>query len=212
MVIGYKYDGIANLLSDKIKTTVYHELTHAAQYNQLGDGWYTNFVNSEIAEIVATYITNKQYRPYGTGGDGLAPIIALGESWAYYIGHYFANKTYGFNSSDVKEQGITYQNHYPLSNLSSHLNLLEDFNPFRTYDVFHWIPQGLFYDLNDTRNDNSFNSSAVIDQVSNFSNQQMFNAFSYGITTLQNYRANFIRLNPNNQTSQLTTLFSQYGY
>lgn len=92
--------------------------------------------------------------------------------------------------------------------MSSHLNLLEDFDPSRTYDPFHWIPQGLFYDLMDSRNENS----PVVDQVSGYTNQQMFNALDNDIYNLSNYKNRLLLENGNNQSSQVTQLFFQYGY
>lgn len=210
IVIGYRYTDINSLLSDHVKETVYHALTHAAQYNQLGNTWYSNFVNSEIIEVASTFTST--YKPYGPGTDTYGPIIGLGESWAYYLGHYFSNKKYGLSSSNFYEQGKTYTNNSPLSGFGSHPNLLEDFDPNYITDPLKWIPQGLYYDLNDNRNDRTFNLNAIIDQVSGFTNQQMYNAFNASITTLQACRSNLILLNPNNQTAQVTSLFSKYGY
>ena len=82
-------------------------------------------------------------------------------------------------------------------------------SPFRTYDPFHWIPQGLFYDLNDNRNETG---NPVIDQVSGYTNQQMFNAFQSTIYTLQNYRIRLLQTTTNSTSGFVPNLFSQYGY
>ena len=217
MVIGYKYTtgsslDITQLLSDRIKETTYHELTHSAHYASLGNTWYTTFVTAEEYEIVANLSSG--YSPYGDGTNStFSPIIALGESWAYYMGHYLANKRYGSNSSTQNEQGIYYYNGYPLSGFSSHLNLLEDFSPYRLPDPFHWIPQGLFYDMMDARNEQKLTGGPVDDNVSDYyTNQKFFNAFSSSITTLGSYKTNLLNQNGNNQSPQVTSLFSQYGY
>jgi len=137
-----------------------------------------------------------------------SPILR--EAWAYHMGHFLANKRYGSNSSIQNEQGIYYYNGYPLSGFSSHFNLLEDFDPVnRPNDPFRWIPQGLFYDMIDVRNENV----PVVDQVSGYyTNQKMFIAFSSSITTLGSYKTNLLNQNGNNQSTQVTSLFSQYGY
>ncbi len=128
-------------------------------------------------------------------------------------GHFLANRQYGMNSGISVEQGIGYTNNNPVNLLSSHLNLLEDFSPFRTNAPFHWIPQGLFYDLNDNRNDNLFNQQAVTDQVTGYTNAQMFSAFQSTIYTLQNYRVRLLQINNNNNNpTPVINLFSQYGY
>ena len=104
-------------------------------------------------------------------------------------GAFLGDKTYGLNSSISVEQGIGYINNSPVAGLSSHLNLLEDFSPYRTGDAFHWIPQGLFYDMMDTRNENS----PVVDQVSGYTNQQMFSTFQSNIYTLQDYKMRLLQ-------------------
>lgn len=175
-----------------IKDNTYHELTHSAHYAALGSSWYGGFVNAEISEIEQTFLFDNGYLPYGRGDKAASPVIALGEGWAYYMGHYLADKTYGFNSSQSDEQ---------------------DFSPYRLPDHFHWIPQGLFRDLNDARNEQKATGGPVDDNVSNFTNQQMFNAFQSSISTLQDYRVNLIQQNPTNPTTpQVTNLFFQYDY
>lgn len=209
--ISYNID-FSRLTSDWLKETAYHELTHTAHYTALGIAWYRNFVDKEVSEIISNF-GNSTYSPYGGGNNSYSsPVIALGESWAYYMGHYLADRTYGLNSSQSDEQGIGYTNNNPLPGLSSHLNLLEDFSPYRLPDPFHWIPQGLFYDLMDTRNEQKLTGGPVDDNVSNYTNQQMFNAFQSTIFTLQDYRIKLIQQNLNNQTTQVTNLFFQYGY
>ena len=132
------------------------------------------------------------------------------ESWAYCMGHFLSDRTYGTNADNLVEQGIFYQNNNPVAGLSSHLNLLEDFSPFRNNDPFRWIPQGLFYDLRDSRNEPG---NPVFDQVSGYTNQQMFNAFQSTINTLQDYRVRLLQLNNNNNNPTFViNLFNQYGY
>jgi hypothetical protein len=101
------------------------------------------------------------------------------------MGHCLKNRNCGILSCNFGEQGKTYSNEIPVLVLNSNLNLLEDFNPQRTADPFRWIPQGLFYDLNDNRNEAP---NPVIYNVSNYSNQQFFNALDGDISNLQNFR------------------------
>jgi len=216
VIIGYSLPSGFNFFnaykSDELKETTYHELTHAAHYAKLGSSWYTQFLNSEVTGIVNN-VFNTTYSPYGNGGASYSPIIALGESWAYYMGHFMADLRYGSgNSSQQIEQGIGYQNNSPVTSLSSHLNLLEDFNPSRTGDPFHWIPQGIFYDLSDSRNDILFSSVAVSDQVSGYTNQQMFNTFQSTIYSLQDYRIRLLQTTTNSTSAFVPNLFTQYGY
>lgn len=102
----------------------------------------------------------------------------------------------------------------PINLLSSHLNLLENFDPTRNADPFHWIPTGLFYDMIDTRNDATAIPRIVNidDQVSGYTNQKFFNAFNSSIATLGNYKTNLLQQNGNSQSVQINSLFTQYGY
>ena len=210
VTISYSAPGsfYGDLHSDHLKETIYHELTHTAHYAALGGGWYSSFVNSEISQIISNF--NSGASPYGTKNTIDAPIIAVGESWAYHMGEYLADKRYGTSSSQtyVGEQGIGYTNS-TIPNYSSHLTALELFDPNDPNDPFNWIPKGVYFDLIDIRNENS----PVVDQVSSFTNQQLFNAFNSGITTIQLYRTNLQQQNTTNPSSTLVpNLFQQYGY
>jgi hypothetical protein len=131
------------------------------------------------------------------------------------MGHFLTNRKYGAASGGFDEQGNTYMNNSPVAGLSSNLNLLEDFNPRRTVeDPFYWIPQGLFYDLMDNRND--FNAVPqrvpIIDNVFGFTNQQLFNALDADISNLPAYRSRLLNENANNQAAGVTTIFQFYEY
>lgn len=208
VTVGYnlsKNDVTAN--SDQLSEVMFHEQTHAAHYNKVGNAWWQDFVNSEFSEMIAPGPF-----PYGDGTTTNSPIIALGESWAYHMGHFMTDVKYGVNSGSLQEQGINYLNNNPVFGLSSHLNLLEDFSPYRTYDPFHWIPQGLYYDLIDGRNEQRLTGGPVDDNVSNYSNQQLFNALQADIYNLQTYQARLLQTTANSSSAFVPNLFSQYGY
>jgi hypothetical protein len=195
-----------------IKTTVYHELTHSAHYVKLGNSWYSQFVGAEVNEVINTFFSSN--KPYGDGSNTFdSPIIALGESWAYHIGEFFADREYGAASQPAGEQFTNYRNG-DITGLNSHLIALENYDPHLTGYPFDWIPKGLFYDMMDTRNDiNSVPRIVSInDQVTGYTNQQFFNAFSSNITDLTAYRQNLLQQNGNNQSPQVINLFQQYGY
>lgn len=147
--------------------------------------------------------------PYGTKTDGNSGIIALGEGWVYYMGRHLTDQRYGSLCGQERTPQFTYSNNNPVLGLSSQINALEGFNPTFTANPFYWIPQGLFYDLRDPRNDLGF---PIIDEVSNYTNQQMFSALSSSTTSLSSYKTSLLTLNNNNQSTQVTSLFTQYGY
>ncbi|MEO6358137.1 MAG: hypothetical protein ABIU77_04415 [Ferruginibacter sp.] len=207
ITIGWGYGSTAAVLSDNVKGNIYHELTHTVQYQNLGTAWYTSLFNAEVTEILTS--ANK---PYSPGTDANGPIIALGESWAYYMGHYMADKTYGTSASCQKEQ----RGASPTCNFNAtghpHIDVEENFNPNLGTDPFKWIPQGVYQDLRDNTNE-ILPLGFVNDNVSNFTNQQMAAAFQSNIFTLQDYKAKLILLNPTNTTiAQVNNFFVQYHY
>lgn len=201
-------DDYTDFFSDDLKTTAYHELAHSSHYAALGNSWYSQFMTAEIDEIINNFTSGNS--PYGDGSNqNNSPIIALGESWAYHAGQFLADRQYGANSHEAHEQFTSYLNG-DIAGLNCHLIALENFDPFLTTYPFRWIPKGLYYDLMDTRNDlNAVPRFTVIDdQVGGYTNQQFFNAFNSGITSLQAYRQNLV----NGNNSQVINLFQQYGY
>lgn len=208
----YSFARLATMESDRVKETMYHELTHAAHYQKLGNAWYTTFVNMVLMANVSNLLSG--YAPYGDGTNPtFSPIIALGEGWAYYIGHYMANLQYGITASCQSEQDNlpgtvwcgTHGTHHP------HLDVLEHFNPNLTADRFEWIPQGLFYDLWDPANELK-PSAPVDDNVAGYSNAQMFNAFSNNIYNLQVYKTNLLAITSNPTSINVSQLFAEYHY
>ncbi len=207
MIVSYNRNGDTRN-SAQMAELLYHELTHAAHCQKAGNVWYKQLVVGEFNESFLGFLTPGE-RPYGTATGFYAGYIGLAESWAGYIGHTFTNSKYGNNSPQFNEQGNGYTLDNPVFGLSSNLNLLEDFSPLRTNDPFRWIPQGLFYDLFDIRNETG---NPIIDNVSNYTNQQLFDAIDSDIITMQEYRQRLIQENNNNQSAQVTNLFAQYNY
>lgn len=52
----------------------------------------------------------------------------------------------------------------------------------------------------------------IDDQVSGYTNAKFFNAFTSNIYTLGSYKVNLLQQNGNNQSIQINSLFTQYGY
>ena len=85
---------------------------------------------------------SNQNPPYGNGDQGaISDIIAVGESWAFHMGHFMADLKYATTPQiEVREQQILYRNGDLVdgstiitTGLSAHVNLLEDFSPLRYY-------------------------------------------------------------------------------
>ena len=88
------------------------------------------------------------------------------------------------------------------------MNAIEDFSPSRMNEVFRWIPEGIYYDMFDLRNE----ATPVIDNVSGYTNQQLFQALGPNVKSMPQYRVRVLLENNNNQSAQVIQLFSQYNY
>jgi hypothetical protein len=195
--------------SDHVKALMYHEMSHAAHFQKVGQQWWNSLVYAEEFTI-------KQWRlypdlvPYGNGTDGTASeYISLAESWAEHLARVMCDRAYGANSRLVLGYTRNYNNDDPVQGLSSHLNYLEDYDPNDLNNPFHWIPEGLYYDLFDVRNEQAF---PIADGVQNFSNGQMFSALEADVNSMPQYRERLIGQNPNSQTNEVRNLFNQYHY
>ena len=203
--------------SSGITETMFHELTHAAHYNKVGNAWWNDFVDGELNNIIWNSTDNP---PYGNGDQGaISGIIATGESWAYHMGHFMTDLKYVANSNPTFNQGFEYRNGdirqggtiVAVTGLNVHVNLLEDFDNHRTIDPDRWISQGIYYDLIDNRNDVLFDRVLLDDQVAGYTNQQFFNALDTDIRSLPGFRVRLLNENGNNQAAGVNTIFTFYN-
>jgi hypothetical protein len=204
-------NGNNSMLSDHIVSITYHELSHAAHYNKVGNTTYTQFVNAEITEIANYSICcNSTTDPYGPGTDAVSPIIALGEGWAYHMGHYMADIKYGVNGSCESEEN---QLNCPNSTKTAHphIDVLETFDPGLLTYSFHWIPKGLMLDLMDNTPNETY-GTGLPDQVSGYTNQQIFNALQSDVKSVGDFKARLLQQNNNSQQVQVDNLVQFYGY
>lgn len=207
--ITYGYGGDGKfLVTDQYNELVMHELAHASHYRKVGALWWARF---GIAES-----SNEGEGPYGQCCTEKAAITALGEAWAYYIGHLFTDQRYGLQSTTFPEQGvidqfdhvILFSNQYELS---SHLYFLESFNPRRHEDPSSWVPKGLFYDMSDGLSER-FTSSRIIDEVEGFTSAQFLGVMTRDVKNIQEFKQRFIEFYGRQQEKQINRLFAQYGY
>ena len=205
MFIDYNFP-LYSFKSDVLKETVYHELSHASHYSKL-PVWYAQFVAAELSEAIS-WNGSIKYSPYGQGNNQYSPIIALGEAWGYHMGHYLANLRYGPLASCTRENQYAY---CPNGISFPHIDVLENWNPnYNNGDFFRWIPKGLMEDMMDGGIEPQ--ASGVVDNVSGFTIQELFNGLQSDVISPQNYRDRLIQQNLNNQSTQISQLFSQYNY
>ena len=211
MAIDYHRADMTRFTSDFIKEDVYHECSHASQYVYSGNSWYGDFVSALLAEIVAHPGNQDPLNPYGSGTTNNSPIIALGESWGYHIGHFVTDQRYGATAICQSEQdggAVCCNTNF---NGRPHIDVLEQFIPTLATDRFRWIPKGLMNDLMD--NVGEPGATFVNDQVFGYTIQQIFTALQSDVSTMAQYRARLLAQNPGNPTNvNVNALFASYGY
>jgi hypothetical protein len=208
MGLGYHTENV--WASNRVKDLMFHELAHAAHFNKVGDNYWHDFVFAESFTLSANgYMGNNA--PYGLGTDGaISDIISVAESWAEHVAQVFCDRQYNpFITFKIK-QGHEYSDGEFVPGLSSHLNAIEDFSPNRVIDPFRWIPEGIYYDLFDDRNDNNFNVILPIDNINGFTNQQFFSALDNDVRSMPQFRTRFLAENGFNQA--VVNLFTEYHY
>jgi hypothetical protein len=207
MTLGYRVR--VQWSSDRIKALMYHEMTHAAHFQKVGQQWWNSLVYAEEFTITGSPAA---LDPYGNGTDGVASeYISVAESWAEYLARVMCDRQYGASSQEVLGWTRNYFNNIPRP-LTSHLNYLEDYDPHDANNPFRWIPEGLYYDLFDANNETIGTGGPVNDGVAGYTSSQMFNALDADVTSMPQYRTRLLQENGNNQLPQVIDLFAQYGY
>lgn len=196
------------LTTDRYSELVYHELSHAAHYGQVGNDWWLQLGVSEAINSGDGY--------YGDGNTRFAPRIALAEGWAFFLGHFMADREWGMESTAFPEQGSFKKNSDLLTfesvgEMSSHAHFLEAFAPARKEDPDRWIPKGLFWDLMDGPTE-SFQDSHVVDQVSGLTPEQMFRMLTPDVKSMLDYKTSLLRWYGKGQKAEIIDLLRYYGY
>jgi len=203
MGLGYHTQNV--WASNQVKDLMYHELAHAALFNKVGDNYWHDFVFAESFTLTANgYLGNNA--PYGLGTDGaISDIISVGESWAEHVAQIFSDLQYaGFTTTKIK-QNILYNDGFPTF-FTSHINAIEDFSPNRANDPFRWIPEGIYYDMFDARNE--FNP--IVDGVNGYTNLQFFNALDVDVRSMPQFRQRLFLETGFNPA--VVNLFTEYNY
>jgi len=208
--IKYGYGGDpAYLTTDRYDELVYHELSHAGHYSQVGNNWWLKLGIAESKNPGAGF--------YGDCCTNYSFRIALAEGWAYFMGHYLSDKKWKLKSSPFPEQGdfTLGKNFLQFANqngLSSHSCFLESHNPRRREDPDRWIPKGLFYDLCDSVEEKFPVASQITDEVSGYKVEQLYKAMQPEVESILDFKYRLLKDNNDHQHTAVMRLFAGYGY
>ena len=192
--------GIRYLQSDDLKSLAYHEIAHTSHYMLVGPDYWSKLVAAEVAAD-----------GHGNQFSNDAGRIAICESWAEYLGgHHYVHRTYGATNSVPRDWEI---------------NLERTWN-----ETVNHITVGLHHDLVDEGEPTFFNSQSssvvsacnqdeldictiVEDQVSEFTNAQIFQSIPRQVTNIEQFRQRLITTqlsNTANSVNQINALFDSY--
>jgi hypothetical protein len=92
--------------------------------------------------------------------------------------------------------------------------IAKKYSPNRLTDPHRWIPEGIYYDMMDFRNDRLVVKPTVeiTNEVNWFTNLQFNNALESNVKSMPAFRTRFIQQNGNGQLTQINTLFTWYNY
>ena len=132
-----------------------------------------------------------------TSGSGR---IAVVESWGFFIGNTFNGLKYSARFDISNRERAQLENNIPVDNIS-----VQRWNTGSQ----GWIPIGLPHDLIDVGEPAS---TGVVDNVSGYSIQGLFNGYQPGVTTVQGLRQEILNRNGNSQAAQVNALVTSYRY
>ncbi len=185
--------------SDQLKLLAYHEIAHASHFTQVGGNYWEQLV-------LQTAFAGGHGTANTTTATGLIEIC---ESWAEYLAHDYANRTYRVSS-------------FPLN--PTYEEIIE-----RTWnETQDHIPIGLHHDLVDVGepvlfpgtpitltacNQEGGGCGTINDNVFGFTHEQMFGCLNSSIMTIAQYQGcletNQLN-NTGNTVAQLNDLFNSY--
>ncbi|MBX2928363.1 MAG: hypothetical protein KF852_11050 [Saprospiraceae bacterium] len=184
--------GINLQSSDRLKSTAFHELAHASHSTVVSGSYWRTLIDSEIVAI----LTNNG-DPWGNAQSPGAGVIAVCESWAEHIGMTFTHRIYGVQNS-VPDDWL--------------LNLERTRN-----DDLNHVPIGLYHDLIDDTPDiveacdrDPFVCGPINDQVSGFTNGQLFSLLNDDIFSPAAYRNRLLQISNPATHSAINNLFDSY--
>lgn len=125
--------------NERLAQIAFHELAHAMHYRRAGNNYWIDYIKATLA---ANPVAGN---PYGNGQNADDGNVAVGESWAEFLGTNHAIRRYG-NDAQKNRTSLFFWNG----------NFLTQFqpNPFlqeneRWFFGGNWIPSGFYNDLQD---------------------------------------------------------------
>lgn len=159
--------------SARLMQTAFHELGHGSHFRRAGQGYWIDF-------IAATLFPTGNCGGYGCGTGTDDGNVAVGESWAEFIGtnHALRNHLNGQKESVWAGGFIRF----------------DDALERETWFFNNWIPTGIYNDLMDVNNTDPFENTW--DRTGGLTIQQLYQALGPNIDFPCDYHFEILRLYP----------------
>ena len=175
------------LYSNRLMHTLFHELGHGSHFQNAGHLYWINY-------IIATLSPGTTCPGYGCGGGSNDGKIAVGESWAEFIGTTHALRHHP-NGQKINFAGTTF---IPYN------QALETEEAF----VNVWIPTGIFHDLIDIANTDP---SENWDQTGGLTISQLYQGLGPNTNHICDFHLRMFTLFPWLGQNQLENIFAFHG-
>jgi hypothetical protein len=172
---------------ERLAQTAFHELGHAMHYSRAGNGYWYDYI---AATLRADPIPGN---PYGNGLGVDDGNVAVGESWAEFIGTNHVIRRYGTDALKTATflRADIFGN--PLPEYQA--------NPFLQENEFYffggqWIPYGFYHDLIDDSQIPITNPERFWDRVNGITIRQLYMALGSDEDLMCDYLWTFLQQNP----------------
>ncbi len=203
MTIGLAQDSPPTFYSSRIMQICFHELSHASQFLQVGNAWYTAL---QWTEAFGGGNNNVNGNPYGNNNYPNSGYVQLAESWSEFMGTTYENRLYGtLGRKQASSTGPLNGN--PYNNLNDYYfssDMIERESFFFPND---WIPYGFYQDLIDNNN-----PSEIWDNVSGATINQLYYNFSPNTNNSCDYALRFRNIHPAYNTIDYEILCGNYNF
>ena len=189
-------NGPAREAADIIGVT-FHELAHAVHYNKVGRNYWLPIIPTYVGNFASTGTA------YGNKTGSGAGLVAVTESWGFFIGPTFTATKYAASNATVI---VNFQRNFLEFQRRDDAVSIVGFNGSFSRG---WIPWGMLHDMTDIGEPAG---TLITDQVSGYSINAIYRGFGTSATTVQSLRSAILSNNSNNQATQINTLVTSYGW
>jgi hypothetical protein len=175
--------------SRQLMQTTFHELSHASHFERAGNGYWLDYIKATLKNHTACGY-------YGCGDNADDGNVAVGESWAEFLGTVYARRLHG----NVTKVSIFFNGSV----------LYDDALEKETWFANYWIPTGIYNDLIDVINSNPFEDNW--DRMGGLTIKQLYEVLGPNIDGICEYEHRLLQLHPYLNWADVNEIFIKHDY